>query len=168
MNTFRIIVIIITIVLGSNAFGSNGLTPDRIMLPLASKHYGMEGYRENGRTRSFNEFNPGLLLAWENRALGLDVTAGAYRNSHHKTSGIAYVSRTWEVADTDIHIGPFIGVSHYGRNSKFIDSRVTYKGFVFMGGLYARWKYVFVNVVPNPVQDNLKPIVGVGLTFPTQ
>lgn len=161
----RTFIILILSIMSTHAWAQN-LSPDRISIPLASKHYGMDGYFKNGELRSFTEFNPGLLFTWEDRALGLDVTVGGYRNSHSNASAVAYLSRTWEVANTGLHVGPFLGTAYYGNDTRFIDSRVTSNGFVLVGGLYARWGNVFLNVVPNPIDDNLRPIVGIGITFP--
>lgn len=83
--------------------------PERVSVPLISFHYGDWGDEDKD---SFNEFNPGLILTWENRALGLDYSLGAYRDSYSATTSYAGISYMWEI-QSDFHAG--ISLSY--RNS---------------------------------------------------
>lgn len=52
--------------------------PDRVSILLGSQHL--------GAALAFEQVNPGVFVTWEDRALGLDLSVGAYRNSYGRGS----------------------------------------------------------------------------------
>ncbi|NVK46230.1 MAG: hypothetical protein HWE33_07990 [Rhodobacteraceae bacterium] len=75
---------------------ADGLAPDYAVLPLASHHYGDWGEDDGD---DFNEFNPGLMFTWGERAYGLNYTLGAYRDSRSDTSAHLSAAKMWDIGD---------------------------------------------------------------------
>ncbi len=70
------------------------LGPDYALVPLASHHYGDWGKKHGD---DFNEFNPGLMLSWAERAYELNYTVGAYRDSQSDTSVHLSAAKMWDI-----------------------------------------------------------------------
>jgi hypothetical protein len=142
---------------------AQGWGPDRAYVSVGSHHEGLDpaGF---GRSR-WNEFNPGLILAWEDRHLGLNYAAGGFVNSFGDLSPFLGVSRFWQVAE-DLSVGPFAALSDYGRNSKFFETRLGSTGVVVLGGVQANYRNVFVQVQPTGrTGGGVGAVVAAGLTF---
>jgi opacity protein-like surface antigen len=58
---------------------------------VASHHFGWRQFTENGQTRTFNEFNPGVGLEYRINDT-FHVEAGTYKNSLYRTSVYASVA----------------------------------------------------------------------------
>ncbi len=137
--------------------------PDRAYVSLGSHHAGLDA-ADFGRNR-WNEVNPGLILAWEDRFLGLNYAAGGFVNSFGDLSPFLGVSRFWQVSE-DLSVGPFAALSDYGRNSKFFETRLGSSGVVVLGGVQANYRNVFVQVQPTGrTGGGVGAVLAAGLTF---
>lgn len=126
--------------------------PDRVSIPTASFHYGDWG---DENSDDFNETNPGLILTWEERALGLNYSLGAYRDSYSDTTVYASASRMWAITP-ELHGGVVLAY----RNSDGA-------GFTgFAPSLHFTYRNIFIDV-SNSIRDgNIYGVIGVGITFP--
>ena len=124
--------------------------PDRLSFLIASKHV-------DART-AFNETNPGVILTWEGRP-GLSLRS--YYNSYGRLSFAAAV--TWVVVERgDFQLDLFAGGAFYPRDGRrFL---VSLGDVVPIGGVQARWKNAFVQVIPSDGVET-DAIIGLGLTF---
>lgn len=77
--------------LGAGIASAQSLAPDRLYFPLASQHFNMDPLDYG--VDSWNEFNPGVIVTWENRALTLDYGIGAFYNSFEEVSFMAVVGQ---------------------------------------------------------------------------
>lgn len=130
---------------------ADGLAPDYAMIPLASHHYGDWGDKTGDQ---FNEFNPGLLLGWEERAGGLNYTVGAYRDSASDTSLHISAAKMWDVApDTEVGlVGAYV--------HSFGDG---YTGLA--PSLQLRYKALFLNAATG-YDDGVYGVVSTGIVIP--
>lgn len=125
--------------------------PDYAVLPLASHHYGDWG-EEDGD--DFNEFNPGLLLTWAERAYGLNYTVGAYRDSRSDTSLHLSAAKMWD-------IGPQAQAGIVGAYiHSFGDG---YTGFA--PSLQVSYKSVFLNAATG-YDDGIYGVISTGIIIP--
>ena len=126
--------------------------PDRVSILLGSQHLGGDG---------FNEINPGAFLTWEDRALGLDYSVGAYLNSYDRISVAATVDLALAEWDRG-RLSVFAGVAHYPRNGR--NFKVHAGDFVPIGGVQVRQGNVFMQILPS---DGLSvdATVAFGVTF---
>lgn len=169
MSTARALAIIAAILAAPSAGAADGLSPDRLLLPLASVHTGITTYVEAGRARPFNETNPGVGLVWQDRGpWPLDVSIGAFRNSFGGQSSFVHLSRTWPIGEDrwGLRAGPFLGVAHYGADARHIGTRLGQTGVVAIGGLVVQAGPVFATVSPNRADGRWGAIVGLGLSAP--
>ena len=138
---------------------------DRITFIAGSHHL--------NATYNFNEFNPGVVATWEdvNTPIGaMDLSLGAVWNSYSRGSAVVNVAKpllpgkSEHPRDWDIYA--FAAVMHYpvdGRNFSTSLGGDT----VFLGGLQARYRNVFAQVVPC-FCDITDAIFAFGLTFSTE
>ena len=160
----------LTVALAAPAAGADML-PDRIMIPLASAHPGIDGYLDDGIRKSFTEVNPGLAMQWEKRTeWQLDFVAGAYRNSFAGLSAFGYTAKLWDIEASPISMraGPFLGLASYGRNARFIDTEIGNTGVVGIGGLKVQIGGAFATVTPQYVDRRLGAVIGFGVSIPTR
>lgn len=123
--------------------------PDRISLLMGSKHAGAE--------RHFEEFNPGIFATWEDRG-AFDLSAGIFRNSFGKTSVAATAALPFYERG-EFQASVFGGVAIYpGDGDEFL---VHAGDLVPMGGLQARYRNVFVQIMP---ADNMT-VIAAGVTM---
>ena len=126
--------------------------PDRLSILLGSAHPGAD--------RAFEQVNPGVFLTWEDRALGLDYSVGAYRNSFGRAS-IAATAALPVVEQGRFQLALFGGLALYPGNG---DDFLYHAGdIVPIAGIQARLGHGFVQVMPG---DGMA-VVAFGLTFPT-
>ncbi|SFI54919.1 hypothetical protein [Celeribacter neptunius] len=130
---------------------ADGRAPDYLSIPLASHHYGDWGDKTGDR---FNEFNPGLMLTWAERAGGLNYTVGAYRDSEADLSVHLSAARMWDIGDQAQAgiVGAYI--------HSFGDG---YRGFA--PSLQLNYKYLFVNLA-NGYDNGVYGVVSTGITLP--
>ncbi|WP_460274619.1 hypothetical protein [Celeribacter sp. ULVN23_4] len=139
------------LLLSSSPALADGLAPDYAMIPLASHHYGDWG-KEHGD--DFNEFNPGLMLTWADRAYGLDYTVGAYRDSMSDTSVHLSAAKMWDIgehAQAGI-VGAYI--------HSFGDG---YTGFA--PSIQVGYKYFFINAATG-YDDDIYGVISTGIVIP--
>lgn len=130
---------------------SAGADPDRLSILLGAQHPGAE--------RSFEQSNPGIFFTWEDRALGLDYSIGAYRNSFGRAS-VAATAALPVIERGQFQASVFAGLALYPGNG---DEFALHAGDVVpIAGLQARLGHGFVQVMPG---DGMA-IISFGLTFP--
>ena len=134
------------------------LLPDRGYVILASKHVNMviEGVRDG---RGYQEFNPGLILTWQDRYLGLDYSAGAFYNSYGHVAPLVMAAWTRKY-ESGVKFGVFVGAADYADDAYRIVKGS--KGIVPIGGLHLEYKNLFAQWLPTEDQAN-----GLGMTFVT-
>ena len=125
--------------------------PDRVSVLLGSAHPGAD--------RTFEQVNPGVFLTWEDRALGLDYSVGAYRNSYGRAS-IAATAALPVIDRGQFQLALFGGLALYPGNGA--DFAVHAGDVVPIAGLQARLGHGFVQVMPG---DGMA-VAAFGLTFP--
>jgi hypothetical protein len=132
---------------GAAANGS--LLPEVLQIPLASHHFG-----DWGSSSDFNEFNPGMILTWEERAAGLNYSFGAYKDSKSATALHISVAKMWDIA-------PYTQLGIVGAYiHSFGDG---YTGIV--PSIQLNHKYIFVNVATG-YDDGAYGVIGTGITIP--
>ena len=111
--------------------------PDRLSLLIGSAHVGGVGF--DGR-------NPGIFATWEDRALGLDYSLGAYRNSYGRASVVA--TAALPVIDwRDGALSVFAGAAFYpGDGRRFA---VHLGDVVPIGGVQIRHHNMFLQIMPS-------------------
>ncbi len=129
--------------------------PDRVSILLGSHHV--------GATRDFEEFNPGIILVWDELVWRgrLDLAAGAYRNSYG--DGSLALSLAYPFVRTeDWGLDLFGGVSWYPGNGDQFSHAIG--DAVPIAGLQARYRNVFVQAIPAGGQS-ADAVLSFGLTF---
>ena len=111
--------------------------PDRLSLLLGSAHIGGDGF--DGR-------NPGLFATWEDRALGLDYSIGAYRNSYGRGS-IAVTAALPVIKLTDGAVSLFAGAALYPQDGRGFAVHVG--DVVPIGGVQIRHHNLFLQIMPS-------------------
>ncbi|RPE71064.1 hypothetical protein EDD53_0177 [Pacificibacter maritimus] len=133
--------------LAATADGS--LAPDVLQIPLASHHFG-----DWGESSDFNEFNPGVILTWEDRLAGLNYSIGAYKDSKSATALHLSAAKMWD-------IGQYTQAGIVGAYiHSFGDG---YTGIA--PSIQLNHKYIFVNVATG-YDDDFYGVVGTGITIP--
>lgn len=127
--------------------------PDRVSILVASQHL--------GASVSFEQVNPGVFVTWEDRALGLDYTVGAYRNSYGRGSVAATAALpvlSWSTGEVSL----FGGVALYPGDGRSFSASIG--DFVPVGGLQLRQGNVFGQIMPGDgrIAD---AVVSLGFTF---
>ena len=125
--------------------------PDRLSILLGSAHPGAD--------RAFEQVNPGVFMTWEDRALGMDYSVGAYRNSFGRASVAATVALP-VIEQGRFQLALFGGLALYPGNGA--DFAIHAGDVVPIAGLQARLGNGFVQVMPG---DGMA-VVAFGLTFP--
>lgn len=127
---------------------ADGAVPDYVQIPLASHHFG------SWSDDDFNEFNPGLLLTWAERAGGLNYTIGAYKDSKSDAALHVSAAKMWD-------FGPYTqGGLVLGYIHSFGDG---YTGIA--PSLQINHRFFFVNIATG-YDDGTYGVVGTGLTIP--
>jgi hypothetical protein len=140
-----------------------GPMPNRLSFTLGSHHtFAMPKVAGEHWT----EANPGVFLTWERRALGLDYSAGVYRNSFGDASVAAVAAlpiASWHHRTLgDGQVALFGGLAHYpGRGDLFA---VSVGDIVPLGGLQVRQGNFFAQVLPGKF-DPVEVVVSFGMTF---
>lgn len=147
---------------------AEGVTPDRLYLPLTARHANIDP--ANFGLVKWNETNPGLILSWEDRFLGLDYSLGVVRNSFDKTSAYAGVGKFWSVAPEalpGLSVGLVAALADYGTDARFIETRIGSSGWVVTGGPQVNFRNLFVQIQPVPqANGKLGSIWIAGFTVP--
>ncbi|MGB0901913.1 hypothetical protein [Halocynthiibacter sp.] len=126
--------------------------PDRFSIPLACHHYGKWGAQKKN---DFNEDNPGLIMTWENRALELNYSIGAYKDSYSDTTTYLAVSQMW-----NIHPELQAGIVASYRNSDG-------NGFTgFAPSLQIIYRNFFLDISHGVNNGDHFGALGLGFTFP--
>lgn len=125
--------------------------PDRVSILLGSRH--------PGASVTYEQVNPGIFLTWEDRAFGLDYSAGVYRNSYGRAS-VAATAALPIIERGQFQAAVFGGLALYPGNGD--DFAVHAGDMVPIAGLQARMGNAFVQVMPG---DGMA-VVSFGLTFP--
>lgn len=111
--------------------------PDRLSLLLGSAHIGGDGF--DGR-------NLGLFATWEDRALGLDYSLGAYRNSYGRAS-IAATAALPVAEWDDGALSLFAGAALYPQDGRRFAAHVG--DVVPIGGVQIRQRNLFLQIMPS-------------------
>lgn len=130
----------------TSAASADGLRPDRLYIPLASYHYNLTP--PNPGQTSWNEFNPGLVLTWEERFATLDYSAGAFLNSYEEVSAMVSVGKFWDVGA--VALGGVVTFADYGDNSRHFDVTMGDTDFVVLPAIQMNYRNMFVQLVPAP------------------
>ncbi len=143
---------------------ADGLMPDRAYIPLTAQHLNIDP-ADFGRT-AWNQWNPGLIVSWENRWLGLDYSVGAFRNSFDETSAYAGAAKFWDLSP-DMSIGLVAGLADYHSNARFIATEIGGSGWVITGGPQLNFKNAFFQIQPVPQSSGEFGAIFIGgLTIP--
>ena len=111
--------------------------PDRLSLLLGSAHLGGHGF--DGR-------NPGLFATWDDRALGLDYSIGAYRNSYGRAS-LAVTSALPVIEWGEGAVSLFAGAALYPQDGRRFAAHVG--DVVPIGGVQIRHHNLFLQIMPS-------------------
>lgn len=138
--------------------------PDRLYVVLGSHHFGIDpaGF---GRT-AWNEINPGVVLSWEKRFLGLNYQLGAFVNSFAQTGGYVSVAKSWDLKSGS-SIAAVMSLADYGANSQYFPVELGNSNWVLIPGIQYNRNKVFAQWWPSPQAG--KPwagVLSVGLRFP--
>ncbi|MCL4066817.1 hypothetical protein M3484_09550 [Pseudomonas sp. GX19020] len=128
--------------------------PDRVSLLIGSAHPGDGGY--------FDSRNPGVFLTWEQRgALGLDISAGIYRNSYGRASAAVTAALPlirWEGGEASV----LAGVALYpGDGCRFA---VHAGDLVPLAGFQIRHRQLFVQILSGDGKA-ADAVIAAGITF---
>lgn len=129
--------------------------PDQVSILLGSEHI--------GATRSFEEFNPGVVLTWK-QALWknrLDIGVGAFRNSYG--GGSVVITTAYPlIRNENWGLDLFAALATYpGNGDQF---RVSWGDVVPIGGLQARYRNLFIQAIPGG-GSSVDATLSYGLTF---
>lgn len=127
--------------------------PDRLSIMIGSQHI--------NPSHAFSEINPGIFATWENRALGLDYTAGAYRNSYGRGS-VALTAALPVIKWPDGQIAVFAGLGLYPKDGRTF--RVHAGDVVPLGGIQIRQGNAFAQIMPGD-GNAADAVVTFGATF---
>lgn len=127
--------------------------PDRISILLGSQH--------PGASVAYEQVNPGIFLTWEDRAMGLDFSAGVYRNSYGRAS-IAATAAFPVIEHGKFQASIFGGLAVYPGNGA--DFAFHAGDLVPIAGIQARFGHGFLQVMPG---DGMT-VLAFGLTFPVE
>lgn len=127
--------------------------PDRMSVLLGSQHL--------GASVNFEQVNPGVFLTWEHRALGLDYSVGAYRNSYGRGS-VAVLAALPVVKWPKGQVAVFAGLALYPHDGRTFRTHVG--DVVPMGGIQIRQGNTFTQIMPGDggVAD---AVISFGITF---
>lgn len=141
---------------------ANGLVPDRIYIPLASKHFKVES--EEFGVNSWNEINPGLVLSWEDRfaSLDLDLNFGVFKNSYNDWSSYVSLSKFWDLSE-EVAFGTFLAFADYHSNSDYFDFKVG--DYAMVLGFQLNAKNLFFQVQPVPTDNGIGAVFATGVSF---
>lgn len=138
-------------------------SPDRAYISMASKHAGIDP-KDFGKD-SWNEFNPGLILSWEDRLWSLDFALGGFKNSFGDFSAYTSIAKFWSVT-SNTSVGTVLSFAHYGENRRYFKTQIGSTDFVAIPALQLNHKNVFIQVQPNPRKnERFGAVIGVGITF---
>lgn len=121
---------------------------DRVSILLGSAHV--------GSSYDFNERNPGVFLTFDR------ISVGLYKNSYSRIStAVTYEIPLHESGEFEFSV--FGGFAHYPKNGRTF--RIHLGDVVPIGGLQARYKNAFLQVMPS---DGIfaDAVFAAGLTFP--
>lgn len=146
----RAILIILALALPTAAAAGG---PDRLSILLASHH--------SGARVPFKVATPGVFATWEDRALGLDWSIGAYRNSYGRPSvaGLAALP-VWRRGQTQVSL--FAGAAYYPRDGRTF--RVSIGDVVPIGGVQLRHRGLFVQIMPSDGRA-ARAVISTGVTM---
>lgn len=132
------------------ATADGSIAPDVLQIPLASTHFG------SWSDSDFNEFNPGLIFTWVERAGDLNYSFGAYKDSKSAAALHVSVAKMWDIAE----------YTQAGIVGAYIHS--TGDGFTgFAPSVQLNHKYLFMNVATGYDDgDGIYGVVGTGITIP--
>ncbi|QGX99319.1 hypothetical protein EI983_14010 [Roseovarius faecimaris] len=125
--------------------------PDRVSILLGSHHI--------NATRDFQEINPGVILTWQQSALGYSL--GAYYNSYEDISVLGALSYGVEIAP-EFELGVFGGLAWYPGEGDQFDHSIG--DAVPLVGVQTRYRNAFVQLIPAD-GGTLDGLVTFGLTF---
>ena len=146
----------------ATSVSADGLTPDRLYVPLGSYHYNLTP--PNPGQTSWNEFNPGLVFTWEERLATLDYSIGAFYNSYEDVSAMVSVGKFWDVGQ--VSLGGVVTFADYGDNARHFDVTLGNSNVVVLPAIQMNYRNAFVQLVPAPdFNGNSGAVVGFGLTF---
>ena len=125
--------------------------PDRVSLLVGTEHF--------GATREFNEFNPGVFLTWEGRAL--EYSVGAFYNSYEDISVMGAVGYDFEIMP-EFEVGLFAGLALYPSEGDQFSHSIG--DVVPLAGIQTRYRNVFAQLIPAD-GGSVDSILTFGLTF---
>lgn len=132
--------------------------PDRIYVALTTYHAGIDPNLVG--LEHFNEFNPGLAVVWEKRALGLDYGIGLFKNSFGDPSAFLSIGYMHQIKD-DLEVGAVLNIADYGSASQFIQTRIGNTSLIAIPAAQVRFKNTFIQIIP----ETKGAIAMFGLTF---
>lgn len=148
--------------LATGAF-AEGAKPDRLYVPLASHHVNVDPPAASGMS-SWNEFNPGLIVTWEDRLGTLDYSAGVFLNSYEDVSAMVSVGKMWDVGQ--VQLGASVIFADYGDNAQHFDNAIGSTDIVFLPAFQVNYRNVFAQIIPAPQSNgDTGAVLTAGLTF---
>lgn len=127
--------------------------PDRVSILLGSHHA--------GAAVPFESVNPGVFLSWEDRAAGLDWSAGIYRNSYGRAS-VAVTAALPVYEAVDLAVSLFAGAALYPQDGRHF--RAHLGDVVPIGGVQVRYRSAFVQIMPGDGRA-ADAVISMGLTW---
>lgn len=142
---------------------SEGAAPDRLYVPLASYHFNIDPPAASGMS-SWNEFNPGLIVTWEERLWTLDYSAGLFLNSYEDISPMVSVGKLWDVGQ--VQLGATVIFADYGDDARHFDNTLGSSDIVFLPAFQVNYRNVFAQIIPAPQSNgDTGAVFTAGLTF---
>ena len=159
---------IVGVILGpSKAWSDNSgfVFPDRVYVPIFSRHLNIDPL-QFGKQR-WNERNFGIYFSWEQMGPhDLDYGIGVVKNSFGEISPQVSIAKFWAGLHEDLDIGLIGTLADYKDNSRFFNTRVFSSDYVFLGGIIARYKNTFLQVLPSyDSRQRLGFVFSTGVTF---
>ena len=146
----------------TSAAYAEGRMPDRLHFPLASHHINVTPPASVGR---WEEFNPGLILTWQDRFASLNYSAGAFRNSYGELSAMVSVGKFWHSGD--FAYGTFLTLADYGDNARFLSSEIGDTNIIAIPGVQVNYRNLFVQFMPSTQSSSgFGGVVATGLSIP--
>jgi len=136
--------------------------PDRVQIMLGSKHFNQTAPNIIGE---FVEFNPGVILVWEDAIGHMNASAGALQNSYGEIAHVIAGSFDHEF-DSGVTAGVFFGAAYYGDKAKYVSPKYQDTGLVPYAGGQLNYRNFFIQTAPILKESgSMTMLLAYGLSF---
>ena len=126
MYRFWILTVISVLANGGAATACQPLQPDRIAVLLGSRHVNAQ--------YGFEEFNPGVFLAWHCDVV--NVRMGVHRNSFaNPSASVSFTSEFLSLHAGGFNMHPFVGGAYYPKNGNEMPVSIGGSNVILVAGL---------------------------------